>query len=116
MANMRNQVRLIGRLGKDPDVKETTTGKKLARLNLATNESYLNDKGERVSETQWHAVICWGRLATLAEKYLAKGNELAIEGKINNRSYQDKDGSRKFITEIVASDFVMLGKRSAEAA
>lgn len=113
---MRNQVRLIGRLGKDPEIKETTTGKKLVRLNLATNESYLNDKGERVSETQWHSVICWGRLATLAEKYLLKGNELAIEGKINNRSYQDKDGTRKFIAEIVASDFVMLGKRTSEAA
>ncbi len=117
MANMRNQVRLIGHLGKDPEIRETATGKKLARFSVATNETYINDKGERVSETQWHNIIAWGKTATFAEKALSKGSEVALEGKISTRQYTDKDGNRKSTTEIVASDFVTLGgKKTASVA
>jgi len=116
MANMRNQVRLIGHLGKDPEVRETATGKKLARFSVATNETYINDKGERVSETQWHNIICWGKTASLAEKLLSKGAEVALEGKISTRQYTDKDGNRKATTEIVANDFVTLGGKKSAAA
>ena len=116
MANMRNQVRLIGHLGKDPEVRETTTGKKLARFSVATNETYINDKGERVSETQWHNITCWGKTASLAEKLLSKGSEVALEGKISTRQYNDKEGNRKFITEIVANDFVTMGSKKTVAA
>lgn len=116
MANMRNQVRLIGHLGKDPEMRETATGKKLARFSVATNETYINDKGERVSETQWHNIICWGKTATLAEKFLSKGTEVALEGKISTKQYTDKEGNRKATTEIVASDFVTLGGKKSAAA
>ncbi len=116
MANMRNQVRLIGHLGKDPEVRETATGKKLARFSVATNETYINDKGERVSETQWHNIICWGKTATLAEKVLSKGAEVALEGKISTKQYTDKDGNRKATTEIVATDFLAMGGKKSAAA
>jgi single-strand DNA-binding protein len=116
MGNMRNQVRLIGNLGKDPEVREINNARKMAKFTLATNETYLNDKGEKVTETQWHNVVCWGKLANLTEKYLAKGSEIALEGKLTTRVYTDKDGQRRFITEVVGSDLVMLGKKTAQAA
>jgi single-strand DNA-binding protein len=119
MANLRNQIRLIGNLGGNPTIKEINGGKKVAKFTLATNETYLNDKGEKVTETQWHNLVCWGRLVGIAEKYLIKGQEIAIEGKLTSRSWQDKEGNRRSISEIVVSDMVMLGKKqqsSEEAA
>ncbi len=109
---MKNQVRLIGNLGTDPEIKEVGTNRKLAKLNLATNESYRNDKGERVTETQWHNLVGWGKVATLIEKYLKKGSEIAVEGKLNNRTYVDKEGHKRYYCEIVISDMVMLGAKS----
>jgi len=111
MNNLRNKVSLIGNLGADPEVKVFDSGKKKVKLSLATKDSYKNTNGEKVEETQWHNLIVWGRTADIAEKYLQKGSELAIEGKLVYRSYDDKNGDKKYITEILVNDLVMLGKK-----
>lgn len=117
MSSIRNQVRLIGNLGADPEVKTLGEDRKMARFNLATNETYTNDKGEKVVETQWHNVVAWGKVVQVIEKYLKKGAEIAIDGKLITRSYNDKEGTKRFITEVVLSEVVMLGsKKSAELA
>ncbi len=112
MNQLKNRVQLIGNLGSTPEVRETESGKKLVRFSLATNQSYRNSKGERVTETQWHQLIAWGALADIAEKYLNKGSEVAIEGKLINRNYTDKEGNKKFITEIQVNEMLMLGSKS----
>ena len=114
MNALKNRVQLIGRLGQDPEVKQTNGGT-LARFPLATSESYKNKQGERVEDTQWHTIVLWGNLAEIAGKYLQKGKEIALEGKLNHRSYEDKDGNKRYVTEIVASDFLMLGKKGEAA-
>jgi single-strand DNA-binding protein len=109
MNNLRNSVRLIGNLGMNPEVKETTNKKKLAKFSIATADSYKNEAGERVTDTQWHNVIAWGSQADIASKYLKKGNEVAIEGKLTSRSYTDKEGIKRYVTEIIVNKIVMLG-------
>ena len=108
MNTLRNSVRLVGNLGMDPEVKSFDTNKKLARLSIATNDSYKNDKGERVTDTQWHNLVFWGAQAKLAEDFLKKGDEVAIEGKISNRSYVDKDGIKRYTNEIVVNEFLKI--------
>ena len=115
MYALKNKVQLIGNLGGKPEVKEMESGKKLATFNLATSESYRNAKGEKVTETQWHRIVAWGKVAEIAEKYLDKGKEVAIEGKLVNRSYNDKDGNKKYITEVQINELLMLGAKSTEA-
>jgi len=110
MYALKNKVQLIGNLGNAPEVRNTETGKKLVRFSVATNEQYKNAKGERVTETQWHNLIAWGKVADIAEKFLAKGTEVAIEGKLVNRNYMDKEGNKKYITEIQVTELLMLGK------
>ena len=110
MNSMKNKVTLIGNLGNAPEIKSLENNKKLARVSIATNEVYKNQKGERVTDTTWHNVIMWTPLADIAEKLLKKGSEVAIEGKLINRSYTDKDGIKRYITEIQASELVVLGK------
>ena len=110
MYALKNKVQLIGNLGNAPEVRNTESGKKLVRFSVATNEQYKNAKGERVTETQWHNLIAWGRVADIAEKYLVKGTEVAIEGKLVNRNYMDKEGNKKYITEIQVNELLMLGK------
>ena len=110
MNTLRNKVQLIGRLGQNPEVKTLENGNKLARFSLATNESYKNKKGEKIENTQWHHVIAWGNTATIIEKYVTKGQEIAIEGKLNNKSYDDKNGTTHYVTEIIASEVQMLSK------
>ena len=114
MYALKNKVQLIGNLGAKPEIKDTENGKKLAQFNIATSESYRNAKGEKVTETQWHRIVAWGKLAEIAEKYLDKGKEVAIEGKLVNRSYSDKDGNKKYITEIQLNELLMLGAKPAE--
>jgi|UniRef100_UPI0040487C32 single-strand DNA-binding protein len=109
MSTLRNKVQLIGHLGNNPEIISLESGKKLAKLSIATNENYKNAQGEKVSETQWHNVIAWNKTADIIEKYLEKGNEVAIEGKLTSRSYEDKDGVKKYITEIVCNELLMLG-------
>ena len=112
MNNLRNSIRLIGNLGQNPEVKETANGKKLAKFSIATNESYRDENGKEVKETMWHNLIVWGKQADTVAKYLKKGSEVAIEGKLSNRNYTDKDGIKRYVTEIVVNEFVMLGGKN----
>jgi len=112
MNTLRNSVRLVGNLGMDPEVKSFENNRKLAKISIATNESYKNDKGERITDTQWHNLVLWGVQAKLAEDLLKKGDEIAIEGKLASRSYVDKDGNKKYITEVVVNDFLKLNNRN----
>ncbi|VAW25340.1 Single-stranded DNA-binding protein [hydrothermal vent metagenome] len=111
MNTLRNKVQLIGNLGNSPEIITLDSGKKLAKFSLATNESYKNAEGEKITNTDWHNVIAWGKTAEIIEKYLEKGNEIAIEGKLTSRSYEDKDGNKKYITEVVVNELLMLGNK-----
>jgi single-strand DNA-binding protein len=109
MYALKNKVQLIGNLGNAPEIRTTDAGKKWAKFSIATNEVYRNAKGEKVTETQWHNLVAWGKVAEIAEKYLHKGSEIAIEGKLMNRSYIDKEGVKKYVTEINVNELLMLG-------
>ena len=111
MYALKNKVQLIGNLGNAPEIKNTDSGKKVARFSMATNESYKKENGERVTETQWHNLVAWGKVAELAEQYLNKGSEIAIEGKLTHREYTDKDGVKRYITEVVVNEILMLDKK-----
>lgn len=113
MKDLRNRVQLIGNLGMDPEVKNFDGGNKLAKFSVATSQSYVNNKGEKVKDTQWHNIIAWGKLAETAEKYLKKGSEVALEGKIVYRTYDGKDGQTKYMTEIVLNEFMMFAKKKS---
>jgi single-strand DNA-binding protein len=113
MYSLRNKVQLIGNLGKIPEIKQTETGRKLVKFSVATNETYTNLKGEKVKETQWHNLIAWGKLADIAEKYLNKGSEVAVEGKLITRDYTDKEGNKKYITEIQVNELLLLGAKAS---
>lgn len=113
MYALKNKVQLIGNLGGKPEVRNTESGKKFAMFNLATTESYRNVKGEKISETQWHRVVAWGKTAEIAEKYLDKGKEVALEGKLVTRNYTDKAGNKKYITEVQANELMLLGAKSS---
>ena len=110
MNAMKNRVQLIGHVGQDPEIKNFDGGKKLANLTIATKDSYKNDKGEKVEQTEWHKVVAWGKTAEIIEKFVAKGKEIAIEGKLTHRSYDDKNGEKKYITEVVVNEVLLLGK------
>ncbi|MDP4262462.1 MAG: single-stranded DNA-binding protein [Bacteroidota bacterium] len=112
MYALRNSVQLIGNLGNAPDVRTTENGKKLAQFNVATTETWRNAKGEKVKETQWHRVVAWGKIAEIAEKFLDKGKEVAIGGRLVNRSYTDKEGAKKYITEIQVNELLLLGVKT----
>jgi single-strand DNA-binding protein len=109
MQEIRNRVQLIGNLGKAPEIHITEKGKKLARFSIATNDTYHNAAGTKVKETLWHNVIAWGKLAEIAEKYLTKGKEVAVAGKLVHRSYKDKEGIKHQISEVVMNELAMLG-------
>lgn len=111
MYALKNKVQLIGNLGNAPEIKNLESGKKMARLSIATNESYKKENGERVTETQWHNVIAWGKVAEIAEQYLSKGSEVAVEGKLTYRDYTDKDGVKRYVTEIVVNELLLLDKK-----
>jgi len=111
MYSIRNSVRLIGRLGQEPEVKNLGGDKKLVKFSIATSETYNNEKGEKITETHWHNIISWGKTAGIAEKYLQKGKEVAIEGKLTTRNYNDKEGNKKYITEVVANEILLLGAK-----
>ncbi|XZF13945.1 single-stranded DNA-binding protein [Chitinophagaceae bacterium MMS25-I14] len=113
MNALKNKVQLIGNLGNAPEIRTTETGKKLARLSIATNETYRNAKGEKVTETTWHTVVAWGATAEIAEKLLQKGSEVMVEGKLTNRSYTDKQGVKRYFTEVLASELLLLDKKPA---
>lgn len=114
MNALRNSVRLIGHLGDNPKVRKLDSGKTVANFPIATNEIYYDQSGKKVSETTWHRLVTWGRQADVAENYLKKGSEIAVEGKLTNRSYEDKNGEKHFITEIVVNSLMMLDKKSEQ--
>ena len=111
MYALKNKVQLIGHLGNAPEIVNTEKGKKLARFSVATNENYRNTQGEKITETQWHRVIAWGKTADIAEKYLNKGAEIALEGKLINRNYVDKEGNKKYVTEVQVNEILLLGSK-----
>jgi single-strand DNA-binding protein len=106
MNTLRNSVRLVGNLGMDPEIRALDNNRKMARVSIAINESYKNDKGEKITDTQWHSLVMWGQQAKFAEDYLKKGDEIAIEGRLASRSYTDKDGNKRYVTEVVVNDFI----------
>jgi single-strand DNA-binding protein len=108
MNSLRNKVMLIGNLGQDPEIKTTETGKKVTHFTLATDDGYKNAEGQKVSETTWHNIVAWNGLADVAGRFLKKGREVAVEGRIVYRSYEDKNGVTKYITEIVLNDLLLL--------
>ena len=103
MSTLKNKVQLIGNVGQDPIITILENNKKVARLSLATNENYKNSKGEKQTDTNWHTVIAWGKTADIIEKYVSKSKEIAVEGKLSSRSYEDKDGNKRYVTEVVIS-------------
>jgi len=111
MSTLKNKVQLIGRLGNDPEVRNFDSGKTMATFSLATNESYTNNKGEKVEDTQWHNIVAWGKKVSVIESYLKKGSEIAIEGKLINREYE-KDGVKKYVTEISLNELLMMDKKA----
>jgi len=110
MSTLRNKVQLIGNVGNDPEILRMESGKILAKFSIATNESYKNAKGEKITDTQWHNIVAWGKTAELVENYVPKGKEVGIEGKLTSRSYEDKEGVKRYVTEIVCSELLLLGK------
>ena len=107
---MKNLVQLIGHVGQEPEIKNLEAGKKLANISIATNEVYYRENGDKVEKTEWHRVTAWGKVAEIIEKYVTKGKSIAIEGKLTHRSYDDKDGNKRYVTEIVANEILLLSK------
>ncbi|MFT4094252.1 MAG: single-stranded DNA-binding protein [Niabella sp.] len=108
MYALKNKVQLIGNLGNTPEIRTIANGKKMARFSIATNEVYKNVKGEKVTETYWHNLVAWGKVAEIAERFLQKGKEVAIEGKLVSRQYENKSGEKKFITEVQVQELLIL--------
>lgn len=116
MNSIRNKVQLIGNLGQDPEFRTFENGKAQARFSLATTESYRDAEGKKITETQWHNLVAWGGLARTIEKYLNKGSEVAVEGKLTHRVFEDKDGKKRYFTEVVLSEMMMLHTKNGEKA
>ena len=113
MYALRNKVQLIGHVGSKPEIRNFDSGKKLVRFSVATNESYRNAQGAKVTDTQWHSLVAFGKVADIAEKYLDKGTEVALEGKLVNRNFVDKEGVKRYVTEIQISELLLLGTKTA---
>lgn len=111
MKNLRNSVQIIGNVGGNPEVRELDGGKMMARFSVATNETYKTVGGETVKNTTWHNFVAWGNTAKYIGQFLTKGKEVAVEGKLANRSYEDKNGEKRFVTEIVVNEVLLLGRR-----
>jgi len=111
MNTLRNKVQLIGNLGNDPEIITLDSGKKLAKFSLATNEHYKDADGQKQTKTDWHNLVAWNKTAEIIENYVTKGKEIAIEGKLTSRSYETKEGEKRYITEVVVSEVLMLGNK-----
>ncbi|CAM1359037.1 Single-stranded DNA-binding protein [Tenacibaculum sediminilitoris] len=111
MNALKNRVQLIGNLGNTPDIITLESGKKLAKFTIATNETYKNSQGEKITDTQWHNIVAWNNTAEIIEKYIEKGKEVMIEGKLTSRSFEDKEGNKRYITEVVCNELLMLGNK-----
>ncbi len=113
MYALKNKVQLIGNVGNAPEIKNLENGQKMAKLSLATNETYYNQSGEKVQETQWHNLVAFGKIAELCEQYLSKGSEVAVEGKLTHREYTDSNGVKKYFTEIQVNEMLLLDKKAS---
>jgi single-strand DNA-binding protein len=111
MNSLRHKVQLIGNLGNDPEIITFEDGNKMAKFSLATNDSYKNAQGEKVTQTEWHNLIAWNKTAEIVEQYVTKGKEIAIEGKLTSRSYEDKGGQKRIIIEVVVNELLMFGNK-----
>ena len=110
MNTLRNKVQLIGNLGNTPEIITLESGKKLAKFSLATNEHYKDADGQKQTKTEWHNLVAWDKTAEIIEKYVTKGKEITIEGKLTNRSWDDKEGNKRYTTEVVVSEVVLFSK------
>lgn len=115
MNSLRNRVNLIGHLGQDPEIKNLENGKKVTHFTLATSEDFKNAEGQKVKETTWHNIVAWNGVADVAWKWLKKGGQVAVEGRLAYRSYEDKNGVTKNVTEIVINDLLMLSGQKEKA-
>lgn len=115
MSTLRNKVQLIGNVGNEPEITNLESGKKVAKFSIATNESYKDSNGEKVTNTQWHNIVAWGKIAEIVEKYVGKGKEVALEGKLTSRSYETKEGEKRYVTEVVIDEILLLGIKGDNA-
>ena len=106
---MKNRVQLIGHVGQEPEVK-TINNKKVANFTLATNDYYTNESGDKIEQTEWHKISAWGKTAEIIEKYVTKGKEVCVTGKLTYRSFDDKEGIKRYVTEILVNEILLLGK------
>ncbi len=109
MSTLKNKVQLIGNVGNEPEITNLDSGKKVAKFSIATNEFYKDSKGEKQQDTQWHNIVAWGKIAEIVEKYVGKGKEVALEGKLTSRSYETKEGEKRYVTEVVIDEILLLG-------
>ena len=114
MSTLKNHVQLIGNVGREPTITNLESGKKVARFSIATNENYKNDKGEKVQNTDWHTVVAWGKIAEIVEKYVGKGKEIGITGKLRTRTYTTDDGNQRYVTEVEAREILLLGSKNGK--
>jgi single-strand DNA-binding protein len=108
MSTMKNTVQLVGNLGQDPEIRNLEGGKKVANFSIATSDSYKNEKGERVDQTEWHRVVAWGNSAEIIEKYVSKGHQVGVVGKLTHRTYEDKDGIKRSISEVLVNEILLM--------
>jgi single-strand DNA-binding protein len=113
MNTLKNKVQLIGHVGLEPEVKTLTGGQVLAKLSLATSDIYKNKEGEKVKETYWHNLIAWGKTASVIKDYVQKGQEIAVEGKLTNRFYEDKAGVKHYVTEVIVNELMLMGTKKS---
>ncbi len=111
MSTIKNHVQLIGNVGQEPTITNLESGKKVARLSLATNENYKNANGEKQTDTNWHTVVAWGKTADIIEKYADKGKEIGVVGKLKTRTYTTNDGNQRYVTEVVADEILLMGSK-----
>ncbi len=111
MSTLRNKVQLIGNVGNEPEMTVLDSGKKVIRFSMATNENFKKANGEKSKVTDWHNVVAWGKTAEIIERYAAKGKQIAVEGKLSTRSYETSDGEKRYITEVVVNEVVLLSSK-----
>ncbi|MEO0505099.1 MAG: single-stranded DNA-binding protein [Bacteroidota bacterium] len=111
MSTIKNHVQLIGNVGVEPTITNLESGKKVARLSLATNEYYKDNKGEKQTDTNWHTIVAWGKVAEIVEKYVTKGKEIGISGKLKTRTYETENGNTRYVTEVEANEILLLGSK-----
>ncbi|MCM4173450.1 single-stranded DNA-binding protein [Arenibacter sp. TNZ] len=112
MGTLKNHVQLIGNVGQEPTITNLESGKKVARFSLATNEYYKDAKGEKQTDTNWHTVVAWGKTAEIIEKFVSKGKELGVTGKLKTRTYTTDDGNERYVTEVEANEILLLGSKN----